>query len=65
MKGWKCCVMVGLLGLPLVISGCGKDDKWGEEIESEPVNVDELRQKSKQKKQNPPAQPGQPAPQEP
>lgn len=47
--------------LPLLLAGCKKDD-WGKDIESPPVNIDELRRQAQEKKakrgQQPPANPG-------
>jgi len=54
--------VAGML-LVLGVAGCKKNDDWGKDIETEAVDVNELRQKAKEKKQNqgqtpPPAQPG-------
>ncbi|NUQ00634.1 MAG: hypothetical protein HUU35_12350 [Armatimonadetes bacterium] len=43
-----------LLGLVL-LSGCKKEDKWGEDIGAPPADVAAIRERAKQKKSGVPA----------
>ncbi len=53
-----------LLALPLLLTtgGCSKNDKWGEDIESPPADLAEIRRKAaeKRKSQGKPAAPANP-----
>lgn len=61
-RRWRRWVPLAGVLLLLGVSGCKKNDDWGQDIETEAVDVNELRQKAKEKKQNqgqtpPPGQP--------
>ncbi len=66
MRTWTRRLRPCLLALPLLllVAGCKKNDQWGEEIGAPAADVNEIREKARQKKATKgapePGQPGQP-----
>lgn len=50
-KRWRRWLGAVLLGLVLGCGGCKKDDKWGEDIEAPPADIDQLRREAREKKE--------------
>lgn len=62
MRRLRRIVGVLMLALPLLLTtgGCSKNDKWGEDIESPPADMAEIRRKAAEKRKSQ-GKPGAPA----